>query len=156
MSAGEPPHIVVASVVEREGRFLIVEERISGAPMLNQPAGHWERGETLIEGAVREALEETGWDVQPMHLLGIYHHEPLDLDYGFLRIAFVADALRERPDHVLDDGIERALWLSRDELLAARERHRSPMVLRCVDDYLAGRRLPLDVITHLNPPRAAR
>jgi 8-oxo-dGTP pyrophosphatase MutT (NUDIX family) len=152
----EAPHIVVASVAERGGRFLIVEERIKGASMLNQPAGHWERGETLIEGAIREALEETGWDLRPTHLLGIYHHEPPDLHYGFLRIAFVAEALREREGFALDDGIERALWLTRDELLASQARHRSPMVLRCVDDYLAGRRLPLDVIAHLGPPRAAK
>jgi 8-oxo-dGTP pyrophosphatase MutT (NUDIX family) len=150
-----PAHIVVACIVERDSRFLTVEERINGASLLNQPAGHWERGETLIEGAIREALEETGWDVRPTHLLGLYHHEPADLGYGFLRIAFVADALRERVGHVLDDGIERALWLTRDELLACRERHRSPMVLRCIDDYLAGRRLPLDAIAHLNAPRVA-
>lgn len=143
------PHIVVASIVERDGRFLIVEERINGASLLNQPAGHWERGETLIEGAIREALEETGWDVRPTHVLGIYHHEPVDLVYGFLRIAFVAEAIRERVDHPLDDGIERAVWMTREELVASRARHRSPMVLRCVDDYLAGRRLPLDVIAHL-------
>ncbi|NKF23145.1 NUDIX hydrolase [Solimonas marina] len=147
----EPTHIVVASVVERDGRFLIVEERINGAPMLNQPAGHWEHGETLPEAAVREALEETGWDVRLTHVLGIYHHEPIGLGYGFLRIAFVAEALGERDNFTLDKGIERAVWMTRDELVATRARHRSPMLMRCVDDYLAGRRLPLDVIAHLSP-----
>lgn len=144
-------HVVVASVVERDGRFLIVEERINGAARLNQPAGHWEPGETLVEGAVREALEETGWDLRPTHFLGLYHHEPEDLDYGFLRVAFVAEPLCERAGWTLDAGIERALWLSRDELAAAQARHRSPMVLRCVDDHLAGRRLPLEAITHFGP-----
>lgn len=156
MSAGWTPHVVVACVVERDGRFLTVEERINGASLLNQPAGHWEHGETLVEGAIRETLEETGWDVLPTHFLGLYHYDPQGLEYGFLRVAFVADALRERPGHVLDRGIERALWMSRDELVASRERHRSPMVLRCVDDYLAGRRLPLDLIAHLNEARTAR
>jgi 8-oxo-dGTP pyrophosphatase MutT (NUDIX family) len=148
--SGWIPHVVVASVVERGGRFLIVEERINGASKLNQPAGHWEQGETLVEGAVREALEETGWDVRPTHLLGIYHYDPAGLEYGFLRIAFVAEALQERVGHKLDHGIERALWMTRDELVASQARHRSPMVLRGVDDYLAGRRLPLDLIAHLN------
>jgi 8-oxo-dGTP pyrophosphatase MutT (NUDIX family) len=143
------PHVVVACVVERDGRFLIVEERINGQMKLNQPAGHWEKDETLIEGARREALEETRWDVEPTHVLGLYHHDPADLDYGFLRVAFVADAVRERPELSLDTGIERAVWMTRDEIAATQSLHRSPMVLRCVDDHLAGRRYPLDLIAHL-------
>jgi 8-oxo-dGTP pyrophosphatase MutT (NUDIX family) len=145
----EPVHVVVASVVERDGRFLVVEERINDRLVLNQPAGHWERGETLIDAARREALEETGWDVEPTQLLGLYHYDPPDLDYGFLRVAFVADARSERAGHVLDAGIERALWMSRDELAACVQRHRSPMLLRCIDDYLAGVRYPLSLIAHL-------
>ena len=143
------PHVVVACVVEHQGRFLIVEEHINGEVKLNQPAGHWEQGETLIEGARRETLEETRWEVEPTHLLGLYHYDPADLDYGFLRIAFVANALRERPELALDTGIERAVWMTRDEIAATAARHRSPMVLRCVDDHLAGRRSPLDLIAHL-------
>lgn len=145
------PHVVVACVIERDGRFLLVEERIPGLPglVLNQPAGHWEAGETLVAGAQRETLEETGWDVRPTALLGLYHHDPDNLSYGFLRVAFVAEALSQRPDHALDTGIERALWMTRDELAAESPRHRSPMVLRCIDDYLAGRRFPLDLIAHL-------
>ncbi len=149
------PHVVVACVTEREGRFLVVEERIRGALLLNQPAGHWERGETLVEAAVREAREESAWELRPTHFLGIYHHDPVDLEYGFLRIAFVAEPLHEYPGQALDDGIERALWLRYEDLVACRERHRGPMVLRCVDDYRAGRRLPLDLIAHLNPPRGS-
>lgn len=143
------PHVVVACLVERQGRFLIVEERINGELKLNQPAGHWEAGETLIEGARRETLEETRWQVEPTHLLGLYHYDPADLDYGFLRIAFVAEALRERPELALDTGIERAVWMTRDEIAKTAALHRSPMVLRCVDDHLAGRRFPLDLIAHL-------
>ncbi|MGB1561361.1 MAG: NUDIX hydrolase [Sinimarinibacterium flocculans] len=143
------PHVVVACVVERDGRFLIVEERIAGEMRLNQPAGHWEQGETLIEGARRETLEETRWEVEPTHVLGLYHVDPPGLGYGFLRIAFAADARCERSELALDDGIARALWLTRDEIAASHERHRSPMVLRCVDDYLAGVRYPLSLIAHL-------
>jgi 8-oxo-dGTP pyrophosphatase MutT (NUDIX family) len=143
------PHVVAACIVERDGRFLIVEERINGALRLNQPAGHWERHETLIEAARRETLEETRWEVEPTHVLGLYHVDPPDLGYGFLRIAFVAAPRREHTQRVLDRGIERAVWMSRDEIAASRERHRSPMVLRCVDDYRSGRRYPLDLIAHL-------
>ncbi len=142
-------HVVVACIVERNHRFLIVEERIKDVLLLNQPAGHWEQGETLIEGARRETLEETRWEVEPTALLGLYHHDPQDLDYGFLRVAFVAEARREHPQLSLDTGIERALWMTRDEIAASQSRHRSPMVLRCVDDYLSGRRLPLHAIAHL-------
>jgi 8-oxo-dGTP pyrophosphatase MutT (NUDIX family) len=147
---GWTPHVVVACIVEREGRFLLVEERIEGELRMNQPAGHWEQGETLVQGAIRETLEESAWEVEPTHVLGIYHHDPVDLGYGFLRIAFVAQALRERPNHQLDEGIERAVWLTRDEIVASVALHRSPMVLRCVDDYLAGQRFPLSMLAHLD------
>jgi ADP-ribose pyrophosphatase YjhB (NUDIX family) len=142
-------HITVACVVEREGRFLLVEERAGDSLVLNQPAGHWEEGETLLEAAVRETLEESAWEVEPTALLGLYDFKPQQLEHGFLRVAFAARALRQQPQRALDRDIERVLWLSREELAACAERHRSPMVLRCVDDYLNGRRLPLDAIAHL-------
>ena len=142
------PHVVVASIVERDSRFLLVEERIEGALVLNQPAGHWEKGETLIEAARREALEESAWEVEPTALLGIYHYQPVDLEYSFLRVAFISEAGRHHPQRKLDTGIERAVWLTRKEIAEQHERHRSPMVLRCVDDYLAGRHYPLTLLTH--------
>ncbi|MDE2150260.1 MAG: NUDIX hydrolase [Gammaproteobacteria bacterium] len=144
-----PAHVVVATVVERAGYFLLVQEHIGGQAVINQPAGHWERGETLVEAACREALEETGWEITITDLLGVYGHRPPRLPYGFLRFAFIGRPLRFQPERQLDAGIERALWLSRDELERCREAHRSPMVMRCVDDYLAGRRFPLDLIAHL-------
>lgn len=142
-------HIVVACVVERDGRFLLVEERVGGALVLNQPAGHWEAGETLVEGAVRETLEESGWDVLPSAVIGLYDYQPAGLDYTFLRVAFAADAVRHHPARELDQGIERAVWMTREEIAAQSQRHRSPMLLRCIDDYLAGRRYPLHFIAHL-------
>ncbi|MDR3415844.1 MAG: NUDIX hydrolase [Nevskia sp.] len=142
-------HITVACVVEREGRFLLVEEQIGGGLVLNQPAGHWDEGETLLEAARRETLEESAWEVEPEALIGIYAFKPADLDYGFLRVAFAARPLRHHPERPLDHGIERAVWLSRDELQACAGRHRSPMVLQCVDDFRSGRRYPLELIRHL-------
>lgn len=148
------PHLTVACVVERDGKFLFVEEIVNDRLVLNQPSGHWEAGETLLEGAIRETLEETGWDVRPTALLGIYEYQPPELDYCFLRFAFLAEPLRHHPDRALDDGIARAVWLSPDELRAAAERHRSPMVQRCVEDQRRGQRFPLALLAHLTPTLA--
>lgn len=143
-------HVTVACIVEREGRFLLVEERDGGGGLvLNQPAGHWDEGETLLQAAARETLEESAWEVELTALVGLYDYKPAHLDHGFLRVAFAARPLRHHPQRKLDSGIERAIWLSREELAACPRHHRSPMVLRGVDDYLAGRRLPLDLIAHL-------
>lgn len=142
-------HVTVAAVVEREGQFLFVEEKIGGSTVLNQPAGHWEAGETLAEAMVREALEETAWHVAPVDLLGVYEFHPPELPYGFIRFAFRARALRLDPARTLDEGIERAVWLTPAQLTQQAARHRSPMVLRCVEDALAGKSLPLGTIAHL-------
>ena len=148
MSTDWQPHIVVAAIVERDGRYLVVEEFINGELRLNQPAGHWERGETLIEGMLRETLEESGWDVEPVSFLGVYAWQPRDLPYPFVRFAFVARALRHHPERKLDEGIVRALWLTPEELQARRAELRSDSVLRCIEDHRAGRSYPLDLITH--------
>lgn len=142
-------HVTVATVVERDGKFLLVEETVGQQSVLNQPAGHWEAGETLIAAARRETLEETGWEVEITSLLGVYEFEPPELGYGFLRFAFNATAVRHHAQRKLDDGILRALWLPPDELRAQINRHRSPMVQRCVDDCLAGKHQPLSLITYL-------
>lgn len=147
------PHIVVATVVERDGRFLLIEERINEQRVLNQPAGHWEPGETLVAAARRETLEEAGWDVEPTHLLGVYEWQPASLPYPFVRFAFAATPLRHHPDRPLDAGIERALWMTPDEILQAEPRWRSPSVQTCIADFQAGVRYPLDLIRHLAPSR---
>lgn len=141
------PHVTVAVVVEKEGRFLLVEETAeSGRVVYNQPAGHVEQGETLIEAAVREALEETGWDVTPTALLGFYVYTPPHKpEVTYYRACFLADAVQHHPDYTLDDGILQAVWLSRDEI-ARSDKLRSPLVLTCVDDAIRGQRYPLSLI----------
>lgn len=142
------PHVTVASIIERDGKFLLVEERADDRLVLNQPAGHWEANETLPAGAAREALEETGHRVEIQHLVGVYRWPHRSKPITYLRFAFAARVLDHDPARTLDEGIARALWLTPDELRNEHARHRSPLVLRCVEDYLAGRRFPLDLITH--------
>lgn len=152
MSDAWQPHVVVAAVVERDGRYLIVEEFINGELRLNQPAGHWEQGETLIEATRREALEESGWEVEPTGFLGVYTWQPASLPYPFVRMAYVAQARRHHPDRPLDTGIVRALWLTPAELLARRAEWRSPSVMQCIEDHRAGRVLPLDTVREQREP----
>lgn len=145
------PAVTVAAVVERDGRFLFVEERVRGALVINQPAGHLDPGETLVHAAVRETLEETGWHVAPRALVAIHQWCSPEDGAEFVRFTFDAEPLSFDPDRVLDEGIVQALWLDRDELLARSARLRSPLVLRALDDWLAGRRVPLAAIVRLEP-----
>lgn len=143
------PHVTVATVVPRDGRFLLVEENVRGRVVLNQPAGHLDPGETLQQAALRETLEETGWSVELTCLLGVQQWLAPDGEH-FLRFTFAAQALDHDAHRPLDAGIVRALWMSREEIAAAAERLRSPMVLAGIDDWLAGRRLPLDAVRSLS------
>lgn len=145
-----PPHLVVATLVQRDGHFLCVEERVDGRRVINQPAGHWDPGESIFEAALRETLEETAWHVKLTALLGIYSYTPARLNYGFLRFAFLAHPIKQESGRSLDPDIERALWLTPDELAEKRSHHRSPMVQRCVEDALAGQAYPLNMIQTLN------
>jgi len=142
------PHVVVAAIVERDGKFLLVEEHTAEGLRLNQPAGHWERGETLTDAVRREALEETAHHVEPRALLGCYTTHYPQRDITYLRFAYICEAVGFDADRVLDTGIVRAVWLTPDELAASSVPHRSPLVLRCMQDYLTGRRFPLDFVTH--------
>ena len=144
------PRLTVAAVAERAGRFLFVEERArDGELVLNQPAGHVEHGETLVEAVVRETLEETAWDFRPEYLVGVYLWQHPAGGASFLRITFAGTVGRMREDWDLDEGIERALWLTRDELNGEFRRHRSPLVLKVLDDYLAGERYPMTLLKSL-------
>ncbi len=142
------PHVTVAAVVELEGKFLLVEEQTDEGIRINQPAGHWERDESMIQGAIREALEETGRHFTPTHLLGVYNWSRPAGDITYLRFAFVGTVSEPVPGYRLDDGILRAVWMSHAEMQQDATRHRSPLVLRCVEDYLSGKRFPLALLTH--------
>ena len=140
------PHVVAATVVERDGRFLCVEECIDGHTVINQPAGHLDPGETLLTAAARETLEETGWAVAITSLIGVYLLETAIAGKTFLRFCFAATPVSFDPQRVLDREIVRTHWFDRIELAACAPRHRSQLVLRAVDDYLAGERYPLSLL----------
>ncbi len=141
------PSVTVAAVVERDGRFLFVEEIADGRRVLNQPAGHLDPGESLIEACVRETLEETAYALEPAALVGVYRWRHETSDTTFLRFAFAGTATGPDSDRALDKEIVATHWLTPAELAARRELHRSPLVARCVADYLAGARFPLDVLS---------
>jgi ADP-ribose pyrophosphatase YjhB (NUDIX family) len=139
------PVITVATIAERSGRYLMIEEQTRAGVRLNQPAGHVEVGESIADAAARETLEEAAWQVEPTSLVGVYHW-PSPLYGTYVRFTFAAAARRHEPERPLDAGIVRALWLTYDEI-AAHPKHRSPFVLRSLDDYRAGRRFPLGLIS---------
>lgn len=146
------PSVTVAAVIERQGQFLLVEEETSDGIRFNQPAGHLDPGESLAQAVVRETMEETAHDFTPQALVGMYMARYLSSrtrqEVTYLRFAFCGVA-GDSHDRALDVGILRAVWMSYDELLACRDKHRSDLVLRCVDDYRAGQRAPLSTIfTH--------
>lgn len=143
------PEVTVAAIVERDGRYLMVEERSAGRLVLNQPAGHLEDRETLLEAAIRETREETAWRFHPEALVGVYlWRNPVD-ERSFLRFAFYGTVDDHQPRLPLDIGIVRAVWMSHDQLLAQTPRLRSPMVLRCLDDFRLGKRQPLESVACL-------
>jgi 8-oxo-dGTP pyrophosphatase MutT (NUDIX family) len=146
------PAVTVAAVIERGGLFFLVEEETSDGIRLNQPAGHLDPEESLQQAVIRETLEETAHDFTPTALIGMYMarytSSRTGLDVTYLRLAFTGD-LGAAHDMPLDEGILRTVWMSREELLTCRPRHRSPLVMQCIDDYLAGKRAPLSMVyTH--------
>jgi 8-oxo-dGTP pyrophosphatase MutT (NUDIX family) len=149
--------VTVAAIVERNGRFLMVEEETAQGVVFNQPAGHLEAGESLIEAVVRETLEETGYDFVPEALLGFYRWARPATPVTFLRVAFFGSAKDPAGLVTLDEGILATHWLTRDQLIAQPGRLRSPMVTRCINDYLGGQRLELDCLVDVpgrEPQRA--
>ena len=140
------PDVTVACVVERDGRFLLVEEETGDGLRLNQPAGHLEPNESIVDAVVRETLEETAYDFTPAQLTGVYRWTRPASSLSYLRFTFSGQLGKHHPERSLDTGIVRTLWLSRDEILASTERHRSPLVVRCVEDYLAGNRYAIDAL----------
>jgi ADP-ribose pyrophosphatase YjhB (NUDIX family) len=149
------PHVTVACVVARGDRYLMVEEDINGVAMFNQPAGHLEDHETLCAAAVRETLEETAWHVELRHLIGVQQWRSTEHGDMVLRFSFAARALHHDSARALDPDITRALWLTRAEIAALGDRLRSPLFLTGIDAWLAGQRLPLDVLSWLPAESAA-
>ena len=150
MSKRWKPNVTVAAIIERDGRFLLVEEQTPEGLRLNNPAGHLDPGESPQQGAVREALEETAHPFVPDRLVGIYmarfKRPTRNEDVTYLRFAFGGSCGDADPARRLDAGIVRTLWMTLDELRATQARHRSTLVLRCVEDFAAGRSYPLDLV----------
>jgi 8-oxo-dGTP pyrophosphatase MutT (NUDIX family) len=142
-------HITVATIIERDGKFLMVEETSHGDLVINQPAGHVENGETLAAAAIRETFEETGWRTEVDCVISIYRWLAPETGETYFRVAFGARLLEHDPNHPLDEGIVRAIWMSPGELRQAGDQLRSPLVLRGIDDYLSNIRYPLDLIVDL-------
>ncbi len=146
------PYVTVAAIIERDDQFLLVEEDIDGKLTLNQPAGHWENGETLTEAVIRETLEETAWHFTPEYLVGIYQWQhPKRTELTYLRFAFGGSLTKFEENRKLDSPIVRTLWCDYDKLINTQSRHRSPQLQLCVDDYLAGKRFSMDILTHVKP-----
>ena len=145
------PAVTVAAIVEDGGRYLLVEEYTPEGLMINNPAGHLEPGESPLQGVVREALEETARAFTPQALVGVYlsrfQRPATGEDVTYLRFAYCGHVGEALPGRALDEGIVGTLWLTPQELRASRQRHRSPLVLRCIEDHLAGRRYPLDLLS---------
>ncbi|WP_420591010.1 NUDIX hydrolase [Bacterioplanoides sp.] len=145
MSERWTPHATVATVIEQDGRFLMVEEVSSGKTVINQPAGHVEKGESILDAARRETLEETGWTAEPQNLIGLYTYTAPSNGVTYHRYCFAAQAGEAIENAVLDDGIIGPRWMTIEELRNS-PNLRSDMVLTCVEDYLAGRQFPLEII----------
>jgi 8-oxo-dGTP pyrophosphatase MutT (NUDIX family) len=142
------PHVTVAAVVQRDGKFLLVEEETEKGLQFNQPAGHLEEFESLLDAVARETLEETAYRFEPRFLVGIYNWRHPEKHITYLRFAFGGELVGHDPERRLDDGIVGARWLTPEEVRASADRHRSPMILRCVEDHLAGARFPLAALVH--------
>lgn len=148
--------VTVAAVVAQDGRFLIVEEEAGGRVVFNQPAGHLEPGESLPNAVVRETLEETGFRFQPQAVVGVYLWHSDEADRSFLRVTFTGPVREPEALARLDDGIIAVHWLTRNQLLEREAQLRSPMVIRCIDDFHAGLRYPLDCLSHLDAQAGRR
>ncbi|MEW6689518.1 MAG: NUDIX hydrolase [Pseudomonadota bacterium] len=147
MTAWKPPSVTVAAVIERGGRFLFVEELQDGRRVLNQPAGHLDPGESLVAAVAREVMEETAHRFTPQGLVGVYRWFYAAKDVTFLRFCFFGPSEGQEQNRSLDKEILALHWLSLEELKARSAMHRSPLVQHCVEDYLAGRRFPLDLLS---------
>ena len=142
------PNVTVAAVVQQNDHFLLVEENDKGRIVFNQPAGHLEKNETLIDAVKREVMEETACEFEPEFIVGVYLHPDTGSDITYLRVCFAGTVNNQHKDRKLDDGIIRAVWMTTDELNTSVDKMRSAMVRRCIEDYLSGKRYPLGLLNH--------
>jgi 8-oxo-dGTP pyrophosphatase MutT (NUDIX family) len=142
------PNVTVAAVIERDGKFLLVEEETSQGVRFNQPAGHLEADESILEAVIREAMEESAYNFVPQHLLGIYRWHSDESGTIYLRFAFTGAITGHEPGRPLDKGILQTVWMTPDEIRSTRKQHRSPLILRCMEDYLNNKRYPLELLVH--------
>lgn len=142
------PNVTVAAIIEQDGKFLLVEEHTSQGLKFNQPAGHLEANESLLHAVVREAREESAYEFEPQYLVGVYRWHADTSNTTYLRFAYSGQILAHHAQQALDEGIVRAVWLTPEEIRTTATRHRSPLILQCVEDYLAGKRYPLELVTH--------
>lgn len=142
------PNVTVAAIIEQDGKFLLVEEHTSQGLKFNQPAGHLEANESLLHAVVREAREESAYEFKPQYLIGVYRWHADTSNTTYLRFAYSGHILALHAEQALDEGIVRAVWMTPEEIRATVPRHRSPLILQCVEDYLAGKRYPLELVTH--------
>ena len=143
------PHATVAAIIEHNNKFLMVEELIQGEAVYNQPAGHLEPGESLIDAVIRETQEETAWQFIPEAVTGVYLWKHPDNGETFLRVAVCGSCKNHNAQQPLDTGVIQAVWLSRHELLSEPDKLRTPMVINCIDDYIAGKRYPLGMLVNV-------
>ena len=142
------PNVTVAAIATQDDKFLLVEEDADNHIVFNQPAGHLEQGETLLQAVKREVMEETAWEFQPDGIVGLYLYPNPHVDITYLRVCFYGTCTKYHPGEKLDAGIIRAVWMDRDELLANSKNMRSTMVMQCINDYLSGKRYPLELLNH--------
>lgn len=140
------PHATVAAIIERDNQFLMVEETVHGQQVINQPAGHLDPDESLIDAVIRETQEETAWQFNPEAVTGIYLWKHPENGESYLRVAFCGSCDNHDKSQPLDDGIDAAVWMTRKQLIQRADSLRSTMVIDCIDDYLAGKRYPLDCL----------
>ena len=145
------PNVTVAAIIKRNQKFLLVEENTDNHIVFNQPAGHLEKDETLIEAVKREVLEETAWEFIPQSIVGIYMYPNQHSNITYLRLCFSGVCEKYHPEQALDDGVIRTVWFSQEEIKQNMDRMRSPMVPLCIDDYLSGKSYPLELLNHFIP-----
>ena len=143
------PNVTVAAIVEINGKFLLVEEETERGNRFNQPAGHLEDNETLLQAVIRETKEETAYDFAPEALLGVYHWKHAHNETTYMRFSFIGKVSNHMPEQKLDLGIIRSVWMGIEEIREKAYLMRSPQVVTCIEDYLSGRKYPLEVITNL-------